>query len=282
MEKQKRVLAIHDISCIGKCSLTVALPIISATGIEVSVLPTALLSAHTGIEGYTYKELTSDMMPIVNHFKQTGVSFDAIYTGFLGSYSQLNIILQIFDMFKTDNSLIMVDPVMADNGKLYNVYDKRFASGMKELIKMADIIVPNITEAAMLTGEKYKKGPYTLAYIENMVNKLAKFGSKKIVLTGVYFDDKQMGVAIFDSKKNNIEYVLSDNIKGFYHGTGDVFASSLLAAVLKGKSLSDSAKIAVDFTVSSILRTDKADLRFGVNFEAGLGKLISDINNKQI
>jgi len=282
MEKQKRVLAIHDISCIGKCSLTVALPIISATGIEVSVLPTALLSAHTGIEGYTYKELTSDMMPIVNHFKQTGVSFDAIYTGFLGSYSQLNIILQIFNMFKTDNSLIMVDPVMADNGKLYNVYDKRFASGMKELIKMADIIVPNITEAAMLTGEKYKKGPYTLAYIENMVNKLAKFGSKKIVLTGVYFDDKQMGVAIFDSKKNNIEYVLSDNIKGFYHGTGDVFASSLLAAVLKGKSLSDSAKIAVDFTVSSILRTDKADLRFGVNFEAGLGKLISDINNKQI
>lgn len=276
MNLQKRVVAIHDISCLGKCSLTVAMPIISAAGIEVSIIPTAVLSTHTGgFSGYTYRDLTEDMLPVANHWNKLDIKVDAVYTGFLGSYKQLDIVAKMFDMFKSKENIIMVDPVMADNGKLYKLYDKNFADGMKELCKKADIIVPNITEAVMLLDEQYHDGPYEKNYIQSLLKRLGNFGAKYVVITGVCFDNKKLGVATYDRIADKTEYIFADKIDGFYHGTGDVFASVLLASLLKNNDLVKSAKIAVNFTVESIERTKTAetDKRYGVNFEEGLLKL---------
>lgn len=277
MKTQKRVMAIHDISCFGKCSLTVALPIISAVGIEVSVIPTAVLSTHTGgFNGYTYRDLTDDIEPIINHWKSLYISFDAIYTGFLGSYRQLEIVSRLFDAYRNPENIILVDPVMADNGKLYSVFSSDFPAGMKRLCSKADIIIPNLTEAALLLGEEYKAGPYDKEYIESILKRLALTGAKKVVLTGVYFDFEKLGAAGYDNETNTISYAFSERIEGLYYGTGDIFASALLSALLSGKTLSDAMQIAVDFTSGSISRTKNAgtDIRFGVNFEEGLETLI--------
>jgi pyridoxine kinase len=277
MKTQKRVMAVHDISCFGKCSLTVALPIISAVGIEVSVIPTAVLSTHTGgFNGYTYHDLTDDIEPIINHWKSLNISFDAIYTGFLGSYRQLEIVSRLFDAYRNAGNIILVDPVMADNGKLYSVFSSDFPAGMKRLCSKADIIVPNLTEAALLLGEEYKAGPYDKEYIESILKRLALTGAKKVVLTGVYFDFEKLGAAGYDTETNTISYAFSERIEGLYYGTGDIFASALLSALLSGKTLSDAMQIAADFTSGSISRTKNAgtDIRFGVNFEEGLETLI--------
>lgn len=280
MIKQKRVLAIHDISCFGKCSLTVALPIISATGIEVSTIPTAVLSTHTGgFTGYTYRDLTEDILPIVDHWQSLNLDFDAVYTGYLGSFLQLAIVSEIFDRFKTSDNLILVDPVMADEGELYKLFPKDFPSGMRKLCAKADVIVPNITEAVLLLDEPYQEGPYTKVYIEGLLKRLGTLGPKQVVLTGVYFDEKQLGAAAFDISTGAVSYALSQRIEGYYHGTGDVFGSVLLAALLKGFDITQAVTIAVDFTVGSIARTKEAetDIRFGVNFEEGLPKLMHQL-----
>jgi len=276
MLSQKRIVAIHDISCVGRCSLTVALPIISSLGIEVSVIPTAVLSTHTGgFEGYTYRDLTEDILPIVRHWQALDISFDAIYTGFLGSFEQLDIVSEIFDTLKTQKNLIVVDPVMADNGKLYKLFPSDFPSGMKKLCAKADVIVPNITEAVLLLGEPYMDGPYTRPYIERLLKRLSELGPEQVVLTGVYFNDNQLGAASYDAKTKRVDYAFSNRIEGYFHGTGDVFASVLIGAILNGCELPKAVKIAVDFTVQSIERTRDAgtDIRFGVNFEAGLPRL---------
>ena len=164
---QKRVAAIHDLSGFGKCSLTVALPILSAAGIEACAMPTAILSTHTGgISGYTYRDLTSDMRAFMQHWKSLDIQFDATYSGFLGSFEQLDLVKEFFELFRSKNNLILVDPVMADNGELYRIFQPEFATGMRSLCRKADIIVPNLTEAALLLEESYHPGPYTQAYIE--------------------------------------------------------------------------------------------------------------------
>jgi pyridoxine kinase len=279
MFRQKRVIAINDISCAGKCSLTVALPIISAAGIEVSALPTALLSAHTGFEGYTYKDLTEDLMPAAKHWKSLDLTADALYTGFLGSMGQIEIVSAILDMFRTKDNFTLIDPVMADDGKLYKVYDSKYPQKMKELVRKADILVPNITEAALLTDSEYKKGPYTRSYVENLIKKLSDTGAKYIILTGVWFKERYLGAAALDALSGNIEYFMADKIAGSYPGTGDIFASAFLAARLNGKDVYKSTQIAVDFTVGCIRRTYLAgtDPRFGVNFEEGLENFIKEI-----
>jgi pyridoxine kinase len=277
MTSQKRVAAIHDISGFGKCSLTVALPILSAAGIETSIMPTAVLSTHTGgFNGYTYRDLTSDLRPFMRHWKSLGLTFDAIYSGFLGSFEQLEIVGEFFDTFKTGDNLIVVDPAMADNGKLYDAFTSDFAAGMAKLCAKADLIVPNITETALMLGKTYHDGPYDKAYIESLLKGLSKLGPHKIVLTGVFFDCNEIGAASFDADTGSIDYAMARRIDGFYHGTGDVYASALLASLLNGKTLDSSAKIATDFTQGSIVRTKDAgtDVRFGVNFEAGLPQLI--------
>ena len=253
-EQQKRVAAIHDLSGFGKCSLTVALPILSAAGIETSALPTAILSTHTGgILGYTYRDLTEDMRPFMKHWKELDIRFDAVYSGFLGSFEQLDIVKEFFS--------------------------PKFAKGMRSLGERADIIVPNLTEAALLLGEPYQAGPYTKAYIDGILHKLSQLGPKQVVLTGVYFDEKELGAATFDMERNATEYVLTEKIPGYYHGTGDVFASALLSGLLNNFNLERSAEIAVRFTAESILRTFKAqtDYRFGVNFEQSIPDLLKEL-----
>ncbi len=281
MSLQKRVAAIHDISCFGRCSLTVALPIISAAGIETSVVPTAVLSTHTGgFSGFTYRDLTDDILPIADHWQSLSLAFDALYTGFLGSFKQIDIILELFGRFKTDGNLILVDPVMADNGKLYEIFPDDFPQGMRKLCAKADIIVPNLTEASLLLGEPYREGPYEEEYIENVLVTLAQLGPRQVVLTGVYFDDSRLGAAAYDRDTGEVTYAFADRIPGYYHGTGDVFASVLLAALLNGKNIAQAAAVAVEFTVGSIIRTQeaKSDVRYGVNFEQGLLKLAGQLN----
>lgn len=282
MNKQKRVAAIHDISCFGRCSLTVALPIISAAGIETCVIPTAVLSTHTGgIDGYTYRDLTDDIIPIADHWRTLDIKFDSIYSGYLGSFKQLEIVSRVFDMLNSDKTLILIDPVMADNGKLYKNFSQEFPAGMRQLCTKADVIVPNITEAVFMLGEPYVEGPYTESYIEKLIRKMGEMGPGKVVLTGVHFDDKQLGAAAYDTASNKIDYYFADRIEGHYHGTGDVFGSALLAALLKDYKLIDATAVAVDFTVESIQRTKIAgtDVRFGVDFENGLAKLAVQLND---
>lgn len=277
---QKRVAAIHDLSGFGKCSLTVALPILSTAGIETSALPTAILSTHTGgISGYTYRDLTADMRPIMQHWKSLDIKFDAIYTGYLGSFEQLDIVKEFFDTFRTTHNLILVDPVMGDNGELYTSFTREFATGMRAICNKADIIVPNLTEAALLLDEPFHPGPYTHAFIESTLKKLSALGPEKVVLTGVYFKENELGAATYDRTTDTTDYVFTQKIPGYYHGTGDVFASALLAALMNDFSLIDSAAIAVHFTTDSIRRTYKAktDYRFGVNFEQSFPDFLKEL-----
>jgi pyridoxine kinase len=277
---QKRALAIHDISCFGKCSLTVALPIISATGVECVALPTAVLSTHTGgFKGFTYRDLTDDLIPILNHWKTLNLGFDSIYTGFLGSFEQIDIVLRIIGELKSKDTLIVVDPVMADNGELYSIFSKDFPKGMRKICEKADVIIPNITEAVLLLGEEFKKGPYTKEYIEGLLKRLGKIGAKKIILTGVFFNEGHLGAAAYDTKTGKMSYAFHDLIPGYYHGTGDVFGSVVVSALMNGSDLAGANELAVEFTAESIMRTREAgtDIRFGVNFEEGLGKLIKKV-----
>jgi pyridoxine kinase len=281
MKQQKKVAAIHDISGFGKCSLTVALPILSAAGIETAVLPTAVLSTHTGgFTGYTYRDLTNDLRPFIKHWQSLNLQFDALYSGFLGSFEQIEILGEMFDTFKRHDNLVVIDPVMADNGELYKIFYSHFAIAMKQLCAKADIIVPNITEATLLIEEPYHTGPYTENYIRSLLTKLSSIGPKQIVLTGVFFDDTQLGAATYNRTTGDVDFVLANKIEGYYHGTGDVFASALLAAVLNEFSLKDAAQIAVDFTVNAIQRTfqAKTDIRFGVNFEESIPQFLKDLH----
>ena len=197
--KQKHILTIQDISCVGRCSLTVALPIISAAGVEASIIPTAVLSTHTGgFEGFTYRDLTEDILPITNHWESLGISFDAMYTGYLGSFEQIDIVENIFDRFNTDTNFVLVDPAMADNGVLYGGFSEDFPKGMAGLCSKADIIVPNLTEAAFMLGEEFAGNDYDKAYIETLLKKLRDLGSPNVVLTGVSLEPGKLGIATYD------------------------------------------------------------------------------------
>lgn len=274
---QKRALAVHDISCVGRCSLTVALPILSSVGVETAVLPTAVLSTHTGgFTGYTFRDLTDDITPIVEHWKTLGLHYDAIYTGYLGSFRQLELVSSLFDDLASSDTLIMVDPVMADNGKLYAGFSEDFPKGMCDLCRKAKLVVPNLTEASLMLGIPYRED-YDKAYVEDVLRALTDLGPDMAVLSGISFEKGKVGAAAYEKKSGKIYYYFSDHVDGYFHGTGDVFGSALLAGLMTGHPLSESIRIAVDFTLGSILRTKKdgTDIKYGVNFEGGLGGLIS-------
>ena len=275
----KRILTIQDISCVGKCSLTVALPVISAFGVETAVLPTAVLSTHTAFKDFTFRDLTSDMLPNAKHWKEQNISFDALYTGYLGSLEQVNIVTEIFKQFKTDDNFILVDPVMADNGKLYAGFDENFAASMSKLCAHADIIVPNLTEASYLLGQEYKGNNYDEDYVKQTLKALTDLGAKKAVLTGISLEENQLGVYGYDRHKDTYFCYYREHIPISFHGTGDVFASALCGALTIGKTLEESLKIAVDFTVDSISKTiDNPDRNwYGVEFEKALPNLIKSL-----
>lgn len=281
LPRQKRACAIHDISCFGRCSLTVALPILSAAGIETAVLPTAVLSTHTGgFTGYTYRDLTCDITPIADHWKSLDIRFDALYSGFLGSFEQIELVKKLFDDFGSEGTVKLVDPAMADYGKMYPIFDMAFAGGMAELCKKADIIIPNITEAVFMLGEEYTDGPYTEDYILGLCRRLAALCSGgKVVLTGVYFDGSELGAAAYDAATDRIDYLLNERIPGLYHGSGDVFASAMLAAYMNGKSLAESTRIAVKYTVTALLRSHEegTETRCGIDFEGSVPVLLREL-----
>ena len=267
--KQKRIMTIQDISCVGRCSLTVALPIISGAGIEASIIPTAVLSTHTGgFENYTFKDLTDEILPITKHWESLGLSFDAIYTGYLGSFEQINIVSDVFKRFKSEDNFILVDPAMADGGQLYGGFTEDFPKEMAKLCAQADIIVPNLTEASFMLGEEYIDSCYDREYVENTVKKLYDLGPSGVILTGISLQQGKLGVVSYDGVE--INYYFTDKVQGYFHGTGDVYASTFLAAYIRKNDLHEAAKIAADFTVKCIEATDTvgSERRYGVNFES--------------
>lgn len=279
MESQKRLIAINDISGFGKCSLTVALPIISAAGVETVCLPTAVLSTHTGgFEGYTYRDLTEDMPKIADHWKTIDINPAAIYSGFLGSFDQIDIVKKFADDFKNESTLFIADPCMADHGKMYTVFDKNFAKEMSSLCAKADIILPNITEACFMVDEEVIEGIQTKEYIENILNKLLDMGAKNVILTGVCFEESKLGAACMGADRV-AHYYFENRLDGIYHGTGDVFASSFCGAILNGFSLHESMTIAVRYVCNCIARTQTMDrpIKYGVDFERGIPFYIKEL-----
>lgn len=273
----KKILTIQDISCVGQCSLTVALPILSAAGCETCILPSAVLSTHTaGFTGYTFRDLTDDMPGIASHWQKEGILFDAVYTGYLGSTKQIDYVKDIIEKLTSKGGFSAVDPAMADNGKLYPAFDSEYVKAMKKLAFSADIILPNITEACFLTDTEYKE-KYDEAYINVLLDKLAGSGAKTVILTGVSYKEYRTGVAVLENGKSS--YYEHRKIEKGCHGTGDVYASAFVGAYINGKSSYDAARIAADYTVRTIENTQgDASHWYGVKFETCLAEYMSMLN----
>lgn len=271
----KRIVSLQDISCLGKCSLTVALPILSAMGVECAILPTAVLSTHTMFEGFTCRDLTEEIGPIAAHWKKEDIAFDAIYTGYLASAEQAADICAFFDAFKTADNLIVVDPVMADNGKLYPAFGPEFPAEMAKVCAKADLIVPNLTEASLLTGLPYRT-EQDEPYIREMLLALSKLGPRYVALTGVTFEKGRLGVMYYDKETGEFGSYFNEHLPAAFHGTGDVFASTCVGGLMRGLSLGDALSLAADYTVECIrltLQVPHANW-YGVNFEEAIPYLV--------
>ena len=266
----KRILTMQDISCVGQCSMTVALPILSACGHEVCILPTAVLSSHTGgFQAPHIRNLSGDIPAICDRWKRENIDFDYIYTGYLGSMEEIGYAVQLASEMRAPGGKLIVDPAMADHGKLYRGFDEAYADAMKQLCARADIVIPNITEAAMLTGLPYLES-YDEAYISQLVHKLQ---APNVVLTGVSYRPGETGVVV--AKAGDIQYYAHKRIGKNYHGTGDIFASALVGAAACGKELAQAARIAADYTCKCIENTFAAPAHwYGVKFETALPDLI--------
>ncbi len=262
----KKILTIQDISCYGQCSITVALPILSAFGFETAILPSAILSTHTsGFKNFTVHDLSDEIPLIVNHWKNEGIKYDVLYSAYLGEVRHIDLVLEIKKDLLKDNALFLVDPVMGDNGKLYPAFDMNYVEAMRRLVKEADIIIPNLTEACYLVNEEYKE-KYDESYILNILNKLNKMGAKNVVLTGVSYKEGFIGIASLI--KGEYHYYEHRRIPKSYHGTGDVYTSSFLGAYLKNNDIHEAIKLAAEFVVKAIENTlDDPNHNYGVKFE---------------
>lgn len=278
----KRIVTVQDISCVGKCSLTVALPIISAMGVEAAIIPTAVLSTHTMFKNFTFCDLTDEILKITEHWKQEQFSFDAIYTGYLGSQKQLDILSQVFADFKTSSNAIIVDPVMADHGKFYPGFDAVFAEGMKKLCAKADIVLPNLTEASLMLQKPYIASGYDRAYIEDILKTLHALGVQYPVVTGVSFEADKLGVMAYIPEENRFFEYYNTRYPLTLHGTGDVFASTFTGAYVQGKGLEESLRIAVDYVCECICASmeDPEHRNYGANFELALPYLVQRLKNR--
>ena len=277
----KRILTIQDISCFGKCSLTVALPLLSSMGIETVILPTAVLSTHTLFKGFTCKDLSDQLKPITDHWKQEGITFDAIYTGYLGTEEEIDTVIDIINTFRNENTLVFVDPAMGDNGKLYPAFNEHYAKKNADLCAVADIADPNITEASYLTGLPYKE-TYSEDYVKELLKALAAIGTKTPILTGVSLGEGKTGAMGYDSEKNEFFNYQNDRVPAAYHGTGDIFSSVLAGAFVLGIDRTDALRFAADYTALTIAETQKNPENpwYGVDFEATIPVLVDDL--KQI
>ena len=273
----KKILTIQDISCVGQCSLTVALPILSACGVETCILPSAVLSTHTaGFTGFTVRDLTEDIPAIKNHWLKEGIRFDAIYTGYLGSTQQIGYVADIFAETAAEGCVKVVDPAMADNGKLYPAFDQAYVEEMKGLCAKADFVVPNITEACFLAGVEYRT-EYDRAYIDLLLQKLTGIGCKNIILTGVSYAPSRTGIVVLEN--GSYAYYEHELLPNSCHGTGDIYASAFVGAFVRGNSAYDAAAIAANYTIECIRYTATLDNHwYGAAFEPVLGKLINALN----
>lgn len=277
----KRIATIQDISCVGKCSLSVALPIISALGAEAAAVPTAVLSTHTAFRGFTFRDLTPDIPGILRHWKQEKIHFDAVYSGYLASREQIRLVEELFGL-ASPGALRIVDPVMGDHGRLYTGFDDRFPEAMRELCASADVILPNLTEACLLAGTPYRE---TLSGDESaaLLRRLAELGPRYAVLTGsAAADRQQIGALCFDRAENRFCAHYTRLLSPSFHGTGDIFASTMAGALVRGLPIDRAMALAVDFTAECIRRTpaDPPLRRFGVHFEAALPWLIRRIGQE--
>ncbi|WP_407424341.1 pyridoxamine kinase [Methanobrevibacter sp.] len=274
MNGTKKILTIQDISCFGQCSITVALPIVSAFGIETAILPSAVLSTHTaGFTDFTVRDLTEDLPEIRKHWEKEGISFDAIYTGFIASQEQLDYIKDIIDSRLNPEGLVFVDPAMADHGEFYNGFDQEFADKMGELCKLGDFILPNTTEACYLLHKPWKE-EFTKEEMLEMANELAEFTKRYVILKGDTHKENELGMIVLDKKESTCEFVYNDKIDYVSHGTGDVFASTFVGSTMVGKSPTEAAKVAGEFTRKAIEKTvGDENHKYGVKFEQVIPEL---------
>lgn len=268
----KKLITMQDISCLGKCSLTVALPTLSALGIETIVLPTAVLSTHTMFQHFTFHDLTDQLDPILDHFQQESFQFEGIYTGYLGSLQQIQIAQRLFHQFG-QNKPILVDPCMADQGKLYTGFDLNFVEQMKTLCHEATIICPNLTEACLLTDTPYQS-QFSQAEISEILDKLYALNHNIVILTGYQLQDNLLGATCYDGQQTIS--VQLPKVNQMFHGTGDLWASSFFGAYLQGATLQNALFIACNFVLNSIDQTicEENHNTYGVNFELALKTLI--------
>lgn len=279
--RQKRIAAIHDISGAGKCSLTVALPVISAAGVECSCIPTALLSTHTGeFEDFIIKDLSEQMLPIAMHWKKSGLFIDAIYSGYLASSAQVLLLGRIIDELSERNTLVVVDPVMADNGIYYKTLDGRVCEGFRSLCKRADVLTPNVTEAAFLTGLPYKSPPHDEKYICELMDGLFMLGAKTVAMTGLSLGSAELGNAIAHADATEPVYAMRPAKEGQFYGTGDLFASALSALLVRGASGKQALEVATALVDDAVNNTviRNTERRFGVDFENALGRFIRRVD----
>jgi len=273
----KRILTVQDISCLGKCSITIALPVISALGVECVILPTAVLSNHTLFKAFTVKDLSDQIEPITKQWESEGVEFDAIYTGYLGTEEQIDMMKDLFKTFGNgDDKLVFVDPVMADNGKLYPAFDMNYARKNTELCSCAYIIVPNITEACIMTGMEYRE-EYDEAYVKDLLSRVVNLGARISVLTGVSLSEGKTGVMGYDRDKDEYSVYQNDKVDATFHGTGDLFSSTMIGEIMHGKDWKDAVRIAADYTAHTIAVTmnDPKKPWYGVNFEETIPYLVN-------
>ncbi len=268
MSETTKILTIQDISCFGQCSITVALPIVSAFGIETAILPSAVLSTHTaGFTDFTVRDLTEDLPEIRKHWEKEEISFDAIYTGFIASAEQLDYIKDIMDSRLKHDGLVFVDPAMADNGEFYNGFDQEFADKMGELCKFGDYILPNTTEACYLLHKPWKE-EFSREEMLEMANELAAFTKRYVILKGDSNEEGKLGMIVLDKEESSIEIVYNDKIDYASHGTGDVFASAFVGSTMVGKSPTEAAGVAGEFTKRAIEKTvGDENHKYGVKFE---------------
>ena len=270
----KRILTIQDISCIGKCSLTVALPLLSAMGVETVILPTAVLSTHTMFSGFTCKDLSDQLGPITEHWKKEDITFDAIYTGYLGTEEEIETVKEIIRTFRGPETLVFVDPAMGDNGKLYPAFDEQYAKKNATLCAVADVIVPNLTEASFMTGLPYRE-EYEEDYVRRMLQALTGLGCRTAILTGVSLEPGKTGAMGYDSSAGEYFLYQNDKIPAQYHGTGDIFSSVAVGGLLRGLSRQDAIRLAADYTARTIdvTRHNPQNPWYGVDFEATIPEL---------
>ena len=267
----KRIATIQDISCLGRCSLTVALPVISAMGVECAIVPTAVLSAHTAFHGFTCKDLTDQLAPIAAHWKSQQVHLDTISTGYIASAPQARQVIDFIDTVRQPDTLLVVDPAMADHGRLYAGFDDAFPAAMAEVVARSDEALPNRTEACLLTGTPYRE-EMDEPFVRDLLRKVAALGAKRVVLTGVSFAPDKLGAMGYDSTDDTFFTCFGQKHPASFHGTGDIFSATVTGGLTRGMTLESATALAVEFTLACIHATalDPGASWYGVEFEKAL------------